>query len=287
MRTKARVFTGATAATLCGYVLLLAGGTAVEPGPAVSSLQVGSGGRMLLAAGGFVSDDGSVKQVRSTNWSGYAQSTHSRGTFSAIEDTWIVPKVATGPGHQYASDWVGIGGFTDGTLVQAGISEWNAEGSAKYIAWTEILPHSGMTIQGLEISPGDKIKTIVEETSANRWSMMVYDLTTGKSGGRTVSYSSSGSSAETIHERPVVKGRVSTLANTTNVTFNPGRYSTSHPGTPSWRPLLGSAPDGSKLYQTFMANNLGTETFASPSLPSSSDKGFTVAYGATSPPPPS
>ncbi|MFZ0665033.1 MAG: G1 family glutamic endopeptidase [Acidimicrobiales bacterium] len=274
------------AATICGSALAFAGGAAAVSGAATTVAQAGSGGRMIHVPGGFDRKVNGATQVESTNWSGYAQSTSTKGTFSAVVDTWTVPTVTTMSGDQYASDWVGIGGFSEGTLVQAGTSEWNAGGTAKYNAWTEILPASEVVISGLAISPGNKIKTVVKETSANTWLMEVYNLTTGKSGGKTVSYDSSGESVESIHERPEINGELATLAKTTNVTFNPGKYSTSGAGKPTWEPLLGTAPHSSTLYQIFMVNNGGTAKIASPSLPSSNLKGFTVAYGATSPPPP-
>jgi hypothetical protein len=57
-------------------------------------------------------------------------------------------------------------------------------------------------ISGLTIHPGDRIEGLVQEVSANTWQMTVFDLTTGKSGGRTVSYTAQGTSVEAIHERP-------------------------------------------------------------------------------------
>jgi Peptidase A4 family len=281
MRLKSMICSGMAAAALCGTALAFAGGAA-----AATSVAQAGGGRMIHVAGAFGGKIHGATQVGSTNWSGYAQSTNTKGTFSAVVDTWTVPTVKTMSGDEYASDWVGIGGFSEDTLVQAGTSEWNAGGTAKYNAWTEILPAAEVPITGLTISPGNVIKTVVKETSTNTWLMEVYNLTTGKSGGKTVSYSSSGESVESIHERPEVNGQLATLATTTNVTFNPGKYSTSGPGKPAWQPLLGSAPHSSTLYQIFMLNNAETAKIASPSLPSSNDKGFTVADGATSPPPP-
>lgn len=287
MQLKLRVFGGVTAAVLGGASLLFAGGAAGAGAVSARAVSQAASARMHLAPGHLAGTTLPYKQVNSTNWSGYAQAKDPAGTFSAVESTWIVPTVKTGiAGKQYASDWVGIGGFSEDTLVQAGTGEWNANGTAKYNAWTEILPAAEVPISGLTISPGDKIKTIVEETSTKVWKMTVKDLTTGQSGGKTVSYKSSGESAEAIHERPEVGTGLATLAKTNNVTFEPAFYSTSGPGTPVWTPLLGTAPSG-KLYEIFMVNNDDSATIASPSAPSSDHEGFAVAYGATSPPPPS
>jgi len=229
------------------------------------------------------------------NWSGYFQTTGTPGTYTAIRDYWTVPTVNTTPsGDQYSSDWVGIGGAngangaTDATLVQDGTAANNVGGTAQYYAWAEILPAGPVIIPGLAVHPGDKIEGLVEEASPGTWQMTVYDLTTGQHGGRTVSYNSSGLSAEAIHERPctVVNcpsvSDLATLASTTNVTFEPGYYSTAAPGTQAWQPLLTAAP-GAALHQVFMVNNSDTVVIASPSAGDPYHDGFTVADGASSP----
>ena len=141
-------------------------------------------------------------------------------------------------------------------------------------------------ISGLTIHPGDRIEGLVQEVSANTWQMTVFDLTTGKSGGRTVSYTAKGTSVEAIHERPLVNGSLATLAKTGPVTFDPGSYSTAAPGSTSFKPLL-SAASGATLNEIFMVNNASTAVIASPSAADSDSDGFKVADSPTSPSPPS
>jgi len=241
-------------------------------------------GRMLRAPGA------STRTVRgttkSTNWSGYAQSTSKKGTFTAAKDFWTVATVNTSKsGDQYSSDWIGIGGFNDGTLVQDGTEADNIGGTAHYDAWTEIIPASEVVITGLTIKPGNKMEGLVEETKAGTWKMTVFDLTTGKSGGRTVNYSSPGLSVEAIHERPEVGGSLATLATTGNVTLDPGSLSTAAPGTQTWKPLL-KVVSGATLNEIRMVGNTGSPVLASPSGPDSDSDGFAVADGSTPPPPP-
>jgi hypothetical protein len=241
--------------------------------------------RMLRVPGASTRTVRGTTKVDTYNWSGYAQSTSTKGTFTAVKDYWTVPTVNTKPsGDQYSSDWVGIGGFSDKTLVQDGTEADNIGGTAKYDAWTEILPASEVVIPGLTIKPGNKMEGLVEETKAGTWEMTVSDLTTGKSGGRTVKYSSSGKSVEAIHERPEVGGSLATLATTNNVTFNPGSLSTAAPGTQTWKPLLKVA-SGATLNEIFMVNNADTAVIASPSAPSANGEAFAVADGSKSPPP--
>jgi Peptidase A4 family len=229
------------------------------------------------------------EQVGTYNWSGYAL---TGGSFHGVIDTWQVPKVDTAlSGSQYSADWVGIGGWEEGTLVQAGTEADNLAGTASYSAWTEILPAAEDPLS-LAIHPGDTITTSVEEISKNTWEMKVDDETTHQSQERTVPYSGSNhASAEAIHERPCIADGcesvedLATLTDTTNVTFDPGKYSTKARKKPTKALLEPSRKQ--TLHQVFMVNNKGTAVIASPSLPDSELEGFAVAYGSTSPPPPS
>jgi hypothetical protein len=243
-----------------------------------------SSGTLLLVTGSGEARHGYTR-VKATNWSGYAQHTKTKGMFSGVEDTWKVPTVTTTkPGEQFASDWVGIGGYSEDTLVQAGTSEWNDNGRAMYDAWSEVLPQTVRPFE-LTIRPGDVIKAIVREISPDVWMMSVKDLTTGKGCVRTVHYRSSGRSAEAIHERPHVAGGIAKLATTNDVTFDPGTFSTSAPGLPVWEPLLETL-SGAKLAEVVMVNNKGTAVLASPSAPNTTGLGFCVADGPTAPQPP-
>jgi len=231
----------------------------------------------------------------SYNWSGYAQSAR-KNTFTAVTTDIVVTTVNTSvSGTQYSSDWVGIGGFSDPKLVQAGIEEDNLNGRAFYQAWTEILPQNEDPLS-LAISPGDKIAVTVKETANKhekdkRWSMTVVDLTTGHSAGRTVRYKSTGSSVEAIHERPCIgfpcSTHLATLSTTTNESFDPAYFSTSLPGlAAAYRPLL-KAASGATLYDIVMVANNGTTPLATPSNADSLSDGFTVGDGSAIPAPPS
>jgi hypothetical protein len=230
-----------------------------------------------------------TEQLGSYNWSGYVL---TGGSFHGVIDTWTVPTADTAaPGDQYAADWVGIGGWSDGTLVQAGTEADNRGHSAAYDAWTEILPAAEAPLS-LAIHAGDTITTTVREIRANVWEMKVDDETTHESQGRTVDYSgSSHASVEAIHERPCIADGcesvedLATLTDTTSVTFDPGKYGTKVGMKPKKALLKPSKKQ--VLHQVFMVNNEGTAVIASPSLPDADMDGFTLAYGPTSPAPPS
>jgi hypothetical protein len=286
MQFKVKIFSAVAAGVLCGSSMILA--SALSAAGSVSSLGANAGGRALPApgpAGRASIDRGNLGLLYFYNWSGYAQAVTKGTIYKSVTDTWKVPTVNTSvSGDQDSSDWVGIGGFKSGdtTLVQAGTEADNIGGTAEYDAWTEILPASEVVVPGLTIHPGDTIKTTVALVSG-KWKMTVKDVTTGKSGGRTVKYHSSEVSVEAVHERPEVGGSLSDLAQTTNVTFDPGKYGTS--ATPTKALLVPAS--GATVDQMFMVNNTDTAIVASPSSPDSDNDGFAVADGSTSPPPPS
>jgi hypothetical protein len=239
-----------------------------------------------------------IKVEGSLNWSGYVQSAKTH-IFTAVQDTWTVPTVSTAPsGDQYSSDWVGIGGFTPGddTLVQAGTEGDNLNGTAQYYAWTELISAPQVPLT-MTVSPGDSITTVVKETATNVWLMQVTDNTTHVTQSRTATYPSSGLSAEAIHEATDVNGTFGPLATTTNVTFDPGSFTSTF--QTSFQPLLvpaiqsekttkkGTKIKPDKVYEIEMFTQAKPHTqIATPSAPDSDLDGFTVAYGSVAPSPP-
>ena len=190
------------------------------------------------------------------------------------------------------SDWVGIDGASNTTLVQDGTLAETLGGKPHYDAWTEILPAASVPLT-LVVRPDDTITALVQETSTNRWLMKVMDNTTGKSGQRSVSYTTARADVEAIHERPChtspcnKAADYATLASTSNVTFDPGYFSTTAPGKkPVFEHFLVSARKAT-LYEFVMANSKSSPALATPSAPNSEHDGFTVADSRVAPPPPS
>src|SRR5262249_6816994 len=101
----------------------------------------------------------------SLNWSGYAVSAQQ---VTSVTGTFNVPTVE-GPGliGRLAPDvsaWVGIDGYTSGTVEQIGIAGgWDAEANqAFYYAWWEMYPRNAQIIKDMTISPGDSMTASVE-----------------------------------------------------------------------------------------------------------------------------
>jgi len=150
----------------------------------------------------------SLKQVTSTNWSGYAD---TGSGFSTVTAKWTEPKVsncsATGP-LKAVVFWVGIDGFSsnsveqDGTLAICG----QGFGALTYFTWWEMFPTNSIQPVGSTVKPGDKISASVVR-SGTKYTLKVTDSTTpGNSFSTTQTCKVSGgcknSSAEWIGERP-------------------------------------------------------------------------------------
>src|SRR4029077_9385696 len=72
----------------------------------------------------------------SSNWSGYAG--HGSG-ISAVTGSWTVQSVSPTKKASYSSQWVGIDGFNNPSLIQTGTESDYFHGAAHYDAWWEIL----------------------------------------------------------------------------------------------------------------------------------------------------
>jgi len=206
--------------------------------------------------------------VQSTNWSGIAV---TGKTYTNVKGSWTVPTAESAGGARYAADWVGIGGYSSGDLIQAGTSEQFVGGVASYNAWTEILPASEVVIPGFTVQPGDRMTVNITKGSGTNWKIVVTDSTSGKSFTKKLRYASLESSAEWIHEAPTVNGQQATLATTTPVIFDLG--------TVNGATVIGS---GGTLHRIQLVG----PTEATPSTLDSDEDGFADADGPTAPSPP-
>ncbi len=175
----------------------------------------------------------------SNNWSGLVLATAAGGQpFEMVSGRWTVPTVKQAPktcsgGWDYSSQWVGIGGFADGFLLQAG-SVANVfcdvgNNIPEYFPWIEWLPQSELVLykdaatQTLEpFAAGDYLIVTVTATNfvsgvSTTGTLTYQDVTQGWTislsftaaslGGSEVT----GQSAEWIVERTEVDGSLATL----------------------------------------------------------------------------
>src|SRR5262249_31133359 len=119
----------------------------------------------------------------SLNWSGYAVSTPD---VTSVTATFTVPEVGP-PGSiggvtPDVSAWVGIDGYTSGTVEQTGIAgNWDDKtGTATYFAWWEMYPRAASVIKKMTISAGDSITASVTYNGGTSFTLSVKDNTTGE-----------------------------------------------------------------------------------------------------------
>src|SRR4029077_17317456 len=206
----------------------------------------------------------------SSNWSGYAQT----GTFTRATGAWVVPTVARSRKATYSSQWVGIDGFNNASLIQTGTEADFYNGSPHYAAWWEILPAAETVIPSITVHPGDHMTASITKGSGSGsgWTITISDITRGTSFTTVRSYSGPGTSAEWIEEAPSVGGRVAALAHYSSPdTFDPGTANGANPHL--------TAAEGGVMVQ----RNLQVSTA---SVPDGDTDGFNMAYGSTAPAPP-
>lgn len=216
--------------------------------------------------------NGVMQPWESSNWSGYA----ATGTFTSVVGNWKVPQVLKPTAklrkNRFSSTWVGIDGYADSSLIQAGTEQDWVRRKAFYQAWWEILPAAETPILSLTIHPGDAMSVSITEGALALWTITVSDTTTHQSFSTVRTFHGPRSSAEWIQEAPTIGRRLATLADDSNVTFDLGRANTVSPAF--------DADERGIMFQ-------GGVAVSTPSAPNPNKDGFAVAYGSVSPPAPS
>ena len=162
--------------------------------------------------------------LRVKQWSGYMVNLggeNASALVTGVSGSWTVPVLTPTENNTFSSIWVGIGGYGEKTLIQAGTEQEYVDGQAYYFAWYELLPNYLTRITSMHVQPGDTVTVSISlvNDNADTWLIEVNDVTRGGHFERNVTYSSSRVSAEWIVERPNVNNVTSTLANFGNVTL--------------------------------------------------------------------
>lgn len=165
---------------------------------------------------------GGVTGLESFNWDGYADSESGSNTITSASGSWIIPQVQCLPRpyqnqDAFLSDWVGLDGFSNGTVEQLGTATQCYEGVEYYYVWYEMFP-AGTVEEGTTAcindnvncpQPGDRVTASVTVTpagSTNDYTLALVDHTRPQesfSVSQTCDPSvCADSSAEWIVERP-------------------------------------------------------------------------------------
>ncbi len=187
------VLWGGAAATATATVV---GPTGINPG-GIPMIPVTSPGAGAM---------GTTKTI-AQNWSGYAATAPSK--FTSVSGQFVQPAIkCTGSSdiNQYTSNWVGLDGFTNGTVEQDGTFAWCTPRSggtaAAYEAWYEMYPAGSIGV--FRVKPGDIIDTSVNFVN-RAFTLTVSDVTSGKSFTTSATCGAcQRASAEWIIERPAL-----------------------------------------------------------------------------------
>jgi len=142
--------------------------------------------------------------VGSFNWSGYADTSTTKQEFTKVSGSWTAPSVTCSAEDQITSDWVGLDGFTSGTVEQLGTIGWCYKRKATYFTWYEMFP-AGTVEVGLTLKPGDKISASVTRSGTSYTLKLTDSTTTANSFTKAATCALAtclDTSAEWISERP-------------------------------------------------------------------------------------
>jgi Peptidase A4 family len=154
----------------------------------------------------------------SYNWGGYVVY-NSAYTVSKVSASWKVPTItgASGticPDTQTTWDsnsvWIGIDGYSSGTVEQTGTSADCYYGTISYYAWYEFYPSGSVVV--FSVNPGDSIKATVSYTGTSGGTPQFKTTITDSTTSSTTTSPTTGvtgalrNSAEWIDESPYYNG---------------------------------------------------------------------------------
>jgi hypothetical protein len=165
----------------------------------------------------------------SYNWGGYAFVPSSSGALTQAFGEWFIP-AATCPssGDTYQAEWVGIDGYSSGTVEQGGSFDYCYSGTAYYYTWWEFYPYNDVQFI-YSASAGDLISaqinynpTICYGSSCGVYTIAVDDWSSGNNIYITTDPTTcnsnsqcevgSDASAECISEAPGISSGIAPLA---------------------------------------------------------------------------
>jgi peptidase A4-like protein len=200
-------------------MLTLTAGTILAAGSASAATGFGPGRPIHLVGASPDARGGISHQAESINWSGYAVTT---GTYTSVSASWTQPAGTCSRGDQYATFWVGLGGYSSSSVEQTG-SEVDCVGrTAEYYAWYEVYPGPSENYTNT-VRAGDRFSATVTYEGNSEFSLYIADTTQGWSHTTTASLAgATRSSAEVIVEAPccTASGGILPLADfgTVNIT---------------------------------------------------------------------
>jgi hypothetical protein len=114
-------------------------------------------------------------------------------------------------------EWVGIDGWDNSALIQAGVDEIPGIGGEVVLQpWWEVLPAPQSPVFTMQIRSGDAVRVTIGQVGVGKWIITLSDLTNGTLFDTQESYDGPASSAEWVVEAETSEGgnssRAATLA---------------------------------------------------------------------------
>lgn len=113
----------------------------------------------------------------SVNWAGYA-AVGADASFTSVSASWVQPAPTCTAGRSFASYWVGLDGFSNGTVEQLGTDSDCFKGQAIHYAWYEFFPRYPRLIKH-RVMPGDHLSASVLSTGGQAFQLSMTDSTLG------------------------------------------------------------------------------------------------------------
>lgn len=214
--------------------------------------------------------------LTSFDWGGYvavSNFANPRNVVTAINGSWYVPTVAATLADTYSAAWIGIGGFDDSTLIQTGTEQDSIGGQTFYSAWYELLPNDSVTIDSINVSPGDLMSASISliDSASNTWRITITGNTSRTAFSQDFAYGSSQLSAEWIVERPMVNNSTAALAMFSSITFTNAAATVNG----------SSGPIGQLTCTSIVMYDRHNDQLVTVSSLSSDGTSFGVSYGVT------
>lgn len=166
------------------------------------------------------------KEGTSTNWSGYIAATNLKNpaqkSVKSVFGSWVVPTLSASAHNTYCAIWIGIDGYTNGSVEQIGTSHEWIQGRQVDSAWFEMYPNFSYQITGFPIHKGDQIGASVVYLGKNTFELSIFNHTRKVRTTVPTIYTKAAyaqrNSAEWIVEAPYLNG-ILPLAHFGKVTF--------------------------------------------------------------------
>jgi hypothetical protein len=171
-----------------------------------------------------------VSHATSSNWSGFA--VHN-GKYKSVSASWTEPsgQCSGTQGHDYASFWVGLDGYSTDSVEQTGTDTDCSGSTPKYYGWYEMFPAGSVNISK-PMKAGDKISASVVFSGTSSFTLTLKDATAGWTATEHKSSSKvKRASAEVIIEAPSSQTGELPLADFGTVHFTASKVNGANIGT--------------------------------------------------------